>query len=241
MRAQIIALLLLSAPCAAEGRYYADITVDIDAGGYATVSGTANHPQLSGRTTDSLTSKRGGYWLLNLTLPANDTFSEYVFAVNLPDGAQVNYAKATGQFRIAASGGRISVRGSGKDENFAVLVQYTLGKAAAEDPRGYASLLVPLAAAALIAAAALYAWRRGRKASEQASREPGYLTDRQRDILRLLRKEGKPVNQALVCERLGLPKSSVSRNVDSLAAMGLVRKTRNGMSTMLELGREGSA
>ncbi|MFH0863257.1 MAG: MarR family transcriptional regulator, partial [Candidatus Altiarchaeota archaeon] len=71
--------------------------------------------------------------------------------------------------------------------------------------------------------------------TENRESDTGILTDRQRDILRVIGEEGRPINQTLVCERLGLPKSSVSRNVDGLERMGLIKKTRNGMSTMLEM------
>ena len=250
----LFAVLLIAGLCAAQ-QYYADVTVDVSPGGSASVSGTTNHPSLNARMTDSLTSKRGSFWLFNLTLPTDDRFSDFFFDVRLPQGASVNYVKASGQFRITSYGGRISVRGTGSDEPLWVLVQYQLSQDI-EPPQAtdaqtpdYYYLAGAVLAASLVAAFVVWMLRRGGRTtapktpeeaecgygSEPAPSDPNVLTDRQKAIMDLLRAEGKPVNQALVCERLGLPKSSVSRNVDTLEKIGLIVKTRNGMSTMLSL------
>ena len=249
MKAASLLLVYLLASSVLAQDYYADVVVDLGATGSASVSGTANHPSLAARTTDSLTFKRGSYWLFNLTLPADDVFSYYVFDVRLPQGASVNYAKTSGQFRITTEDGRIAVRGVGKSEPFAVVVQYQIAddKASGQD---YSSLVLAIALLALFAVLLFFwIWARRRKKdensklktedgglkTEDSGLKTAILNDRQKDILDVIKGEGKPINQALVCERLGLPKSSVSRNVDTLEKMGLIKKTRNGMSTMLQM------
>jgi uncharacterized membrane protein len=223
-----LALFVSSGACAQE--YYADVTVDVDASGHAALASRTNHPLLSQGGSNTFTSKRGNIWLFNLTLPGEDIFSDYVYAVNLPPGASVNYVKASGQFRIATSGGRISVRGSGEDEDVSVVIQYRL----AEEKTDFSPYI--LGAVILVFATVAYlVLRRRRLQAAPKQGDDAVLTDRQREIMRIVREAGQPVNQAAVCERLGLPKSSVSRNVDTLAGLGLLRKTRNGMSTMLSL------
>ncbi len=59
--------------------YYGDVTISIDAGGNAVFTGLSNHPKLEDRSTQELTSKKGQYWLFNLTLAEN--FSDFVFRV----------------------------------------------------------------------------------------------------------------------------------------------------------------
>ncbi|HHQ45194.1 MAG TPA: MarR family transcriptional regulator, partial [Candidatus Altiarchaeales archaeon] len=60
------------------------------------------------------------------------------------------------------------------------------------------------------------------------------LTGRQKDIFQLISDSKEPVNQSVICEKLGLPKSSVSRNIDALVKKGLVEKHPAGMSTLLK-------
>jgi uncharacterized membrane protein len=243
MRGALAALVLLFLAVSAVAQdFYADFAVDVGESGQSVVSGTANHPLLSARATDSFTSKRGSYWLFNLTLPANDTFSDFVYDIRLPQGAQVSYVKSLGQFRISSEGGRVSVSGVGADEPVAILIQYQIGgKVQAplepivqEDNSIYYIVAV---VAVLVVVVSVFVLRR-KSDDEVISYDPGMLTDRQNDILRAVRDAGRPVNQTVVCERLNLAKSSVSRNVDSLVKMGLLTKTRNGMSTMLSAPKE---
>ena len=232
--------------------YYADISVDLDSSGIATISGISSHPSFSAGRNDSLTSKKGSVWLFNFTLPPEDIFSDYVYAVSLPSGASVNYVKAD-SFRISSTSGRIIVSGSGSGRPMSIVIQYQMDEVSESADTSY--LYGELAIIVFLAAIVTYYVMRTRKslrkkpASEPAyevkkpslvlppnySKYEGVLTDRQKDILAILQEQGKPVNQTLICERLGLPKSSVSRNIASLADLGLVEKKRVGMSTFISL------
>lgn len=229
-------LLMLLASCAAGVSYYGDVVVYIDSAGVSSISSTTNHPQLSTQTTSALTSKKGGHWVFNMTLQESDLFSDYVYEINLPEDASVNYVKASGQWRITSAGGRMSLRGTGSNSSFSVLIQYQIAKANAADST---SPILAAAAFILLAAAGAVVYHK-RKAKKPADTivppsHEGILTERQKDILKIIKEAGKPVNQTLICEKLDLPKSSVSRNVQSLVKLGLVKKTRVGMSTFLSL------
>jgi uncharacterized membrane protein len=234
-----VLLILLLASCAAGVSYYGDVTVYVGSTGVSSVSSTTNHPQLSSQTTNALTSKKGGYWLFNMTLPEGDVFSDYAYEINLPEGASVNYVKASGQWRITSADGRIALHGAGSDGSLSILMQYQIVRENAADP---SSMILAAAAFILLIAAGVFAYRlyRGKK-PEGASifqTHEGVLSERQKDILRIIFEAGKPVNQALICEKLDLPKSSVSRNVQTLEKLGLVKKTRVGMSTFLSLAED---
>jgi len=237
----LVVFFVAACPAVAE-TYYGDVVVSVDASGSSTVSGTANHPMLSPRVTDSFTSKRGSYWLFNLTFPGEDVFSEYVFEVLLPSGASVNYVKSSGQFRIVDEGKRIGVKVSGTDESPSVIVQYQLADKETDSIPWEYVVLAAVGVAAVAAAFFLYRRRRAAAglvgAEDAAVAGSDVLSDRQRDILKVITDEGRPVNQTVVCDRLGLPKSSVSRNVDTLVSLGILKKTRVGMSTMLSLNDE---
>jgi hypothetical protein len=243
---------------ASAGTYYADISVDISPSGSAEVSGTSNHAMLSPGTRDSLTSKKGALWLFNLTLPGEDIFSDYVYSVSLPAGASVNYVKAE-SFRITTSGDRIVVSGSASNKSLGVIIQYQMDNSGGSDGGLYVYAGLAFFMALLLSLVYYILTRKTDKS--QAVNKPGIehppgeskpsgpvssnyskyasvLTERQKDIIRVLEKEGEPVNQALLCERLDLPKSSVSRNVANLADLGIVEKKRVGMSTFLSLKQE---
>ena len=245
--------------------YYADISLDVEASGAISISGVSNHPLMQNGRTEALTSKKGGYWLLNLTLPREDVFSDYVYAVYLPPGASINYVRAE-SFRISSSGDRIKVSGSGRNTSMSVVIQYQMpGYPAGTDYSVY--LYAGVVVLAFVFILAIYMQIKKKKShvsnivKEPVAKEPGLqpcgeqeapaktisanyskyagiLTDRQKDILRILSESGKPVNQAAVCERLNLPKSSVSRNVSGLADLGVIEKKRVGMSMFLSLKKE---
>lgn len=258
----VLAIMFALASGACASTYYADIMVDVDASGGSALSGISNHPLLSAGRTDSFTSKAGRVWLFNMTLPRQDVFSDYVYAIELPPGAQVNYVKAE-SFRITSPGGRIRVSGSGRNGPLSVLIQYQIG---GEPAKNASFFLVALVAVVLITAGFIFFFLRrkhGAKAGEgkgfsskthegsevkgtkdtktaasNYSRYEGVLTERQKDILRIVSGSDKPMNQAFVCEALNLPKSSVSRNVATLADLGMIEKKRIGMSTFLSLKKE---
>ncbi|MCX6695350.1 MAG: helix-turn-helix domain-containing protein [Candidatus Altiarchaeota archaeon] len=236
----VLALLLASqlvVSSSAQESYYADLTVNVDDTGLSSVSGTTNHPQLSPGETELFTSKKAGYWLFNLSLPEEDSFSDYVYAVNLPQGASINYVKASGWFRIEDNDGRISVKGSGNGSGLRIVIQYQMPPSKTDYlPYVLAFLALVLLALAALALKMKYAVLKT-PGSDSTVSPPDYdtsaLTDRQKDILKIILESPEPVNQALVCEKLGLPKSSVSRNIETLIKKGIVRKERRGMSTML--------
>jgi len=145
--AVLIILTLCIAMQASAETYYADIEIDIDSSGDATFKGLSNHPLLSEGVKQSYTSKKGSYWLFNLTLPKDAIFSDYVYSVTLPAGATVNYVKAD-SFRIGSSGERIRISGSGSNKEISIVIQYQLGSAPGSNMLLYAAGLLILVAVA---------------------------------------------------------------------------------------------
>lgn len=237
----VFLLLILPGAYVSAQSYYADVSIDVDSSGVADVSGRTNHPLLEAGTMDTLTSKKGAYWLFNLTLPENDLFSDYVYVVSLPEGSSVNYVKASGHFRITSKGGMISIIGSGENDRLSVVIEYQLSDTRETYPTefivpGFFLVLVVVGLFVFIA-------RRRRELPTDLEKGPeendaSNLTDRQKEILRIIRESDKPVNQTLICNHLGLPKSSVSRNVDTLERKGFITKTRYGMSTLLSIRKK---
>jgi uncharacterized membrane protein len=61
------------------------------------------------------------------------------------------------------------------------------------------------------------------------------LTDRQKEIVMILKKHKRPMTQKKVQDLVDMPKSSLSRNIDSLVRRDIVRKEQKGMSNVLTL------
>jgi len=222
MRAIPFFLVFLLASAASAQTYYADVAFDVGDGGQVRVSGLSNHPGLSEGADDGLTAKSGAYWVFNLTLPQEDIFSDHVYEVVLPAGASVNYVKTKGQFSIGTKDGRMIVSGNERDSPLQVIIQYRI---ADEREWGMEIVLIPLA---LSIAAFMLLKRKRDKVPE-----PQDLTERQKDILQAIMDSGEPLTQSQVCEKLGLAKSSVSRNVDTLEKKGYVIKENVGAATFL--------
>jgi len=91
----------------AEG-YYADITIDVDSSGFVTIDGVTNYPGLLVNNTQSYTLKKQSYWLLNITI--EDVFSDFVYAMTLPEDSSINYIKSSGFIQIQEDQGNLLVK-----------------------------------------------------------------------------------------------------------------------------------
>ena len=236
-------ILLLFASLASAESYYADIVVDVAQDGETSISGTTNHPELKVENSQEFTSKQGKNWLLNLSLPEEHVFSDVVYSINLPEGASINYVKAQNGFRIETEDNRIGVKGTVADGPFKIIIQYQLGTASTQKYWLY-MIILPV----FLFFTGFVIYFSYLKSKEKASSvvlkkktledriyDSGILTDRQKDIMKIILHSSKTVTQTRICEELNLPKSSVSRNIDSLVSKGLIKKEKSGMSTIISL------
>jgi uncharacterized membrane protein len=240
MKFALLALLLLFLPVCAFAAYYADIQADIGADGITTISGTTNHPLLAAGQSQEFTSKEGKYWLFSIDL--NEQFSDFVFSILLPEGASINYLKGPSA-RIENENGRIAVKGVGSNGPFSLKIQYSM-ETAQKEP------LIPLWAYVLLLFAffiiASYLVLKYKKKNVDTFEKPGApkrlsekekasLTERQLAIIEIVEKNKGFVSQKKVEEELGIPKSSVSRNVEALVKRGYLKKEEKSMTNMLFL------
>ncbi|MBI4439134.1 MarR family transcriptional regulator [Candidatus Woesearchaeota archaeon] len=239
LTAAILFLILASVQTSAQ-ELYADITFDVSETGAVHIKGTTNSRFMAERTTQEFTSKKGQHWLLNIT--ANETFSDIVYAVYLPENSEINYAKTSGQFRIGAEGKRPFVKGTGKNHGIKIVVQYTI-----PDSHGIpAWATIAAAAGGLAILAAIIKLRKVRAKTTtthsiqshgilEAWYDKSTLTERQRLIIDAIEKSPRPLTQKELEQQLHLPKSSLSRNVESLARAGLIQKEARGMSNFISI------
>ncbi len=224
----ITAFLILTATCSAH-EYYADVIIDVADTGTVTVSGISNHESLEEGSYESYTTKNGAHWLLNIT--TDDIFSDYVYTVRMPSGSAINYLKSSGKILIKHDSDRIILEGVGSDDAFMLVVQYTINL---PDYSGYYwLLLIPVI---VVFAFIFYKKRPGEKKHKY---NPDMLSERQLSIAEALEKNGRPMTQRQLEEALGLPKSSVSRNISSLVKAGILVKHSRGMSNAVWFAENG--
>ena len=79
----------------------------------------------------------------------------------------------------------------------------------------------------------------GKKDSEIEEEKTEYdfsgLSDRQKEIMKLLIEKKRPLTQTAIQKELNIPKAAVSRNIGSLEIKGLVEKENIGMSNLIRL------
>jgi len=222
----VIILFFLLFTLSSAKEYYADVEIYVDESGEVLISGTTNHPLLEVEKTQEYTTKEGSLWILNIT--TTDTFSNFVYSVNLPKNAAINYVKAP-SLRIEQTFSGISIKGLGKNREFEIIVQYRLK----DESPGYD--LVLLVAVLMAVTFLLYRKRRAKKPQEKTPRiSPENFPERQRKILKIIIREGS-TTQAKLLQELKIPKSSLSRNVKSLVRQGIIISERKGMSNFLKL------
>ena len=72
-------ITIIYLPSISAENYYADIIIDVDSSGFVTINGITDHPDLLIKNTEMFTSKKQGYWLLNIT--KDDIFSDFVYVI----------------------------------------------------------------------------------------------------------------------------------------------------------------
>lgn len=238
MRILLLVSFMLLMQSVAGAYFYADVVIDVKASGVSYISGRTNHPVLQQQSTEAFTSKKNGRWIFNLTLPKEDVFSNYVYEIILPENSAVNYIKSQNRFRIVSRENRIAIIGAGEREPLNVVIQYQLKS---ENDSSIQPLLWAMLILSSIVAVVYLAKKRKKQRKTGDILSESYasmLTERQKDILRILNEFDGPVNQKIICDKLNLPKSSVSRNINSMIRLGLIEKQRVGVSTYIILKKK---
>ena len=220
----ILLIILSSSFVYAQNDYYADIVIDVENNGLITFSGTSNHPFLKNQS-ENFTSKNGQFWLLNISI--NETFSDALFELILPNNVQINYIKSSASINIFSRDNSPVISGIISNKQFELIVQYSF---IYEDNKktsfNYYYLLLILIIIYLI-----HYFKR-----EKPNLEDFASNDRQKEIIQLLSK--KDMTQKELSDILKIPKSSLSRNIDSLVKKDLIEKKQLGMTNYLSFKKK---
>jgi len=141
----------------------------------------------------------------------------------MPKYAEINYLKTPRLARIDSSQNHITVTGTGEDQRFVIVTQYSF-----EKPKtSYWFLAIPSIGVGLFL---FYKF----KPKKRKIYNKDVLTKRQKLIFELVEKN-KKITQAELEKKLDMPKSSLSRNIESLVRKGYITKERKGMTNLLFL------
>jgi uncharacterized membrane protein len=222
--------------------YYADLEITVDSSGFVTIDGVTNYPQLLVENTELYTSKQQSFWLLNIT--KNETFSDFIFLLTLPEGSSINYVKSSGTVFITQELGNLVLEGYGENESFSLLVQYKTEKIS-EDEKIFGldyltfSLIVIIIILIVLFVFVLF-FTDGKKQEPKKFPEINLrgLNDRQKKIVKLLMDVKRPLTQTEIQRELKIPKAAVSRNISTLKRKGLIEKEQIGMSNRISLKKQ---
>lgn len=207
--------------------YYADVIFKVQDTGNVLISGITNHPALEMQETQELTSKQGKYWKLNISI--NETFSNFIYEIQLPKNSIINYMKLPDVARIEDSNNGLKIIGTGQNQAFEIILQYHINSKISGNFSYFIYIIIILV---LLIGIYLFHSKRIRKKKNIKIPE---MTDRQKLIFNFVMKSKKPLTQKNIEIELGLPKSSVSRNINSLQRKGLITKEQRGMSNLIKL------
>jgi uncharacterized membrane protein len=217
--------------------YYADISIDVDSGGFVTIDGITNHPDLLVKNTEIYTSKKQSYWLLNITI--EDVFSDFIYVLTLPEGSSINYIKSSGSLRIEENQGNLQVKGFGDNESFSLSVQYQTKKSTENQMINFdfifLLLILGIIILIIILVSVLIKEKKLVKSQKNNSNDFKGLNQRQKEIMNLLIDKKIPLTQTDIQRELNIPKAAVSRNLRGLELKGLIEKEQIGMSNLITL------
>ena len=206
--------------------YYGDIEIHVRDDGRISIDGTTNYPSLEIENSAEYTSKQGKYWVLNLTF--DQEFKNLIYTLRLPKRSFINYIKSPRLARIEARDDGLYVIGTAENQKFNLILQYQIPLT---NPNY--RYLYYVVGFILISSFAFIFFNLFTKTKLQHHKIRG-LTERQKTIWKLVKKNNE-ITQAELEKITKLPKSSLSRNIDSLIRKGFLKKESKGMSNIIYL------
>lgn len=210
--------------------YNANIDIFVTDSGIVTITGNTDDPNLLIKDTSEYTSKKAEYWLLNISKEI--IFSEVNYTLHLPKDSSINYIKTPELSRIENSAQELRIIGSASNKQLNLLVQYKINKSVVDRSNIFIYILIVIILTVLISILFFTKKKKTRKIDLSS------LTQRQAQIMKLIISNKNKITQAKLEKLTGLPKSSLSRNVDSLVKKGLIEKETKGMTNLLKISEK---
>ncbi len=231
---------------------YADVEIFVESDGSVTIEGTTNYEPFNNIVdSQQFTSKKGEYWILNIT--TNEIFDSFIYELNLPEGSQINYIKTTPNMRIDQDGTRIKLIGTGENKHFTIIVQYKINSNSTFFTQNKIITFLIIIVFVIMVGSSYLFYRvlqrtkqipikdiNGSKDEQiKSTYDINNFPERQQEIIKLVEKN-KKMTQKQLEQSMNIPKSSVSRNVQTLVIKGILRKESAGQSNYITLNKPNS-
>jgi len=231
--------LLITSPLVFSQELYADVTIDITDSGFATIKGNTNYPDLLVDNNQNYTSKINENWFFNIT--KEEIFSEFIFKVLLPSSSTIYEINSSGTVWIGEESDRLVVYGLGQNESISLLINYQLSKSSDKKESSFFNIinivfLILIILIVILIFLTLYRSYHKKQVTGKIDVEQlKGLTERQKQIMKVLNESSKPLTQTSIEKILNMPKAAVSRNIHSLEHKGLIEIEKVGMSNFVRI------
>lgn len=227
--------------------YYADQKINIDSSGIAYFEGISNNNAFNKTSSNMLTSKNKDIWTFNLKI--NETFSNYIIKINFPKNTQITYLKSTGKPYITYDN-KLEITEIGKNQKIELIIQYKINTSSNEYTSrdfilgGIILIFVSIGFLIIIKFSkglkkkninALKSIESENKTQNLEDLKKYSLSERQQNIIDIIKKNNGEVSQNYLEKSLNIPKSSLSRNINSLKFKGIIEKINKGNINLIML------
>jgi len=224
----IIFILVFLCSSLVYANHFGDLDIYVNTDGSVNVEGDTNYEEILGYSQE-YTSKKGRTWTLEIN--TNETFSNLIYTVHLPKGSSINYIKTPDFQRIEDFSSGLKLIGTVEDKEFYLIIQYQINQEIID--RNYLIYLVVFIF--IFFSIGFYVWKKNNKKEDLF--DTSSLTERQKKIFDIILKEKKICQNELI-KRVNLPKSSLSRNIDSLVRKDMIVKKEKGMTNLLQVNNK---
>jgi uncharacterized membrane protein len=219
-------MLFILSNIAISETYYGELDIRVDERGLVNIEGETNLPSIETKNSPDYTSKEGRYWVLNIS--TQEEFSALLYRIHLPKNTDINYLKLQRMGRIEHRTDEIVIIGTAQDQPLKILIQYSLSSYTSKASYFWI-ILIPA-----IALGVFFLLKKNKSKTRKGPIPAIHLPERQKDIYLVIKKKGQ-ITQKELQEVTGLPKSSLSRNINSLIQKGIITKIENGMTNIIKL------
>ena len=229
--------LILFLPIVYSVDYCMDEDVTIDKSGLVTIKGSTNLPILNDLAneaininTNELTSKKGKYWLFEYS--SKENVSAIFLRLNLPQGSIINHIKSDQTIGITTENDHIIITFASVDKPLSIIVQYHI---VGQKSINYFPWVIAVIILIVILATIISLSRQSKINKLKLNTIKSTLNEAQIKIIdALLEKKGQ-ASQTAIGYMTGLPKSSLSRNIELLSQKEIIQKFYNGTINYLKV------
>jgi len=237
-----VALMLLSYNI--YPNYLANIEMEVNSNGLINITGQSDYPDFNQASTYKFISMQKNVWIIDINTPI---FDKYYYSIVLPPYSEINYISSINKIKISDNSyNQIQISAYGDNQPIQLKIQYTIDKNTKKGVFWVIYLIIGIIL--IIGGYFLYKHKPRIKDKQVKEKEESTnnklsnseyqeLNSRQKEIIEIIKKEGT-ATQNYIQKKLSIPKSSVSRNIQSLESKGIIETKKFGMTNTIVLKKK---